>query len=199
MKKNIVLVALALLLFVSVTIGVLKTQKLSAAINHEKAAQHQTLVHYQGEQKQVTALQAQYGQLKKEKENFVVSDLTEKVSQFFNDAFNYTANKDTYKTRKADAEQLATPDVVNYFFVDEQSDATPSSVASKVKNLKVYVENSNQSIISGIISFNLSSGSDESAKGTSFTYQFTYDSSSKRLIKVDEMKRYLSDLAKESE
>jgi hypothetical protein len=198
MKKNIVnagLVVLSFLLVSTILIGVFKTQQLNRVLQHEKEVQSQTLTRDKREQKQVKTFQTKYSQLKNQKNNFVIQDMTENVNQFFEDAFNYSADEDTSKTREADAKQLAVPDVVKYFFEDGQE----LFVDSEARNLKVYVESTDQSITSGLVCFTLHSGVADMVKETIFTYQFSYDASSKRLIKVDGMKRYMADLLNDDE
>lgn len=192
MKKNILLGILSLLLIVSVMFTVLNTQKLGHSLKEETSKTKQLHREVQETKDKNESLTQQVGDLTKLKTGYVIEGMTETVSRFFNDAFTFKADEDSYESRKADAKQIASEAVLNQFFVDEKALGSPTLVDSSVQNIKVYIENTRNTVTSGIVTYTLNNQIGESLdKSSIMYYRFTFDATLNQLLSAERMERFV--------
>lgn len=196
MKKNIGLVVLGILLIFSGMIGFVKTQSLEKKINQAQTYNASLQKKLSNETKETSSLNQQLTALTKLKTGYVIDGMTATVSRFFQDAFTFKANVNDYAKRKNDAKAIAAEIVVDQFFTEDESEASssPSFVDSSAQNIKVYIENTRNSVTTGIVTYTLNNKVGTSLdKSSIMYYQFTYDSGLNQLLSAKRMERFVAD------
>ena len=196
MKKNIGLVVLGILLIFSGMIGFVKTQSLEKKINQAQTYNASLQKKLSNETKETSSLNQQLTALTKLKTGYVIDGMTATVSRFFQDAFTFKANVNDYAKRKNDAKAIAAESVVDQFFTEDESEASssPSFVDSSAQNIKVYIENTRNSVTTGIVTYTLNNKVGTSLdKSSIMYYQFTYDSGLNQLLSAKRMERFVAD------
>lgn len=187
MKKNITigLLGLILVMVLVFSIGKLnkegeKTSSLTRELKQEKK-EHET------SQKDLENLQVGYSELEHKKNNYVVTDLTETATTFFNayltlnyQSGNNEANQTDFNKRKAEAQKVASQEVVDKYF---QPAASGASVTSEVESLQVFVENKESAIVTAIVTYNLRVTVGETLNRKSGFYnRIQFDTATKKII-----------------
>lgn len=196
MKKNIGLVVLGILLIFSGMIGFVKTQSLEKKINQAQTYNASLQKKLSNDTKETSSLNQQLTALTKLKTGYVIDGMTATVSRFFQDAFTFKANVNDYAKRKNDAKAIAAEIVVDQFFTEDESEASssPSFVDSSAQNIKVYIENTRNSVTTGIVTYTLNNKVGTSLdKSSIMYYQFTYDSGLNQLLSAKRMERFVAD------
>jgi len=192
MKKNIVLVVLGLLLTIAVMFGFLNSQKLETALKASQAQETTLQTQLKESKAQNKELSKQVDQLSQLKTGYVIEGMTATVSRFFKAAFTFKAEEDTYASRKAEARPLAADSVFNQFFVDDVAMGSPTLMDSEVQAIKVYIENTHNSVTTGIVTYTLNNKIGESLdKSSVMFYRFTYDATLNQLLSAERMERFV--------
>lgn len=195
MKKNIGLVVLGILLIFSGMIGFVKTQNLEKKVNQAQTYNASLQQKLSNETKETSSLNQQLTALTKLKTGYVIDGMTATVSRFFQDAFTFKANVNDYAKRKNDAKTIAAESVVDQFFTEDESEASSSTsfVDSTAQDIKVYVENTRNSVTTGIVTYTLNNKVGTSLdKSSIMYYQFTYDSGLNQLLSAKRMERFVA-------
>ena len=188
------LIVLTVALLLAVMVGITKTQKLEGALKQNEAKTSKLQQEVKASKKVNADLKQRLTTMTQLKTGYVIDGMSETVKRFFGDAFTFKADVDDYAKRKADATGIAAPSVVNQFFTEDESIASqsPSFVDSEAQDIKVYIENTRNSITTGIVTYTLNNKVGTTIdKNSVMYYQFTYDATLNQLLSAERMERFV--------
>lgn len=187
MKKNITIGLLGVVLVGVLVFSLVKQNKTSAKITSLTRELKQEKKEHDTSKKDLENLQVGYSELEHKKNNYVVTDLTEAATTFFNayltlnyQSGNNEANQTDFNKRKAEAQKVASQEVVDKYF---QPAVSGASVTSELESLQVFVENKESTIVTAIVTYNLRVTVGETLNRKSGFYnRIQFDTASKKII-----------------